>query len=44
VESIQLIPCYVYKEIWQPCLVSDPSDEQNIVAFLYGEAELPTEY
>ena len=44
VENIQLIPCYVYKEVWQPCLVSDPSDEQNIVAFLYGEAELPTEY
>ncbi len=44
VENIQLVPCYVYKEVWQPCLVSDPSDEQNINAFLYGEAESPTEY
>ena len=43
-ENIQLVPCYVYKEVWQPCLVSDPSDEQNITAFLYGEAESPIQY
>lgn len=43
-EEIQMIPCYVYKEMWQPCLVNDPADEKNITAFLYGEAESPTEY
>ena len=43
-EFIQLVPCYVYNEVWQPCLVSDPTDAQTITAFLYGEAESPTEY
>lgn len=43
-EFIQLLPCYVYNEVWQPCLVSDPADAQTITAFLYGEAESPTEY
>lgn len=43
-EFIQLVPCYVYNEVWQPCLVSDPTDAKTITAFLYGEAESPTEY
>ena len=43
-EFIQLVPCYVYNEVWQPCLVSDPADAQTITALLYGEAESPTEY
>ena len=41
--DIRLIPCYVYQNIWQPCLVSDAEDEKLITAFLSGQAASPTE-
>lgn len=41
--EIQLIPCYVYKELWQPCLISDSSDSHSITAFLQGELSSPTQ-
>ena len=42
-EKVDMIPCYVYKELWQPCLISDPDDSQAVSAFLRGEALSPTD-
>ena len=37
----EIIPCYCYEELWQPCPMEDPEDRQAVLDFMDGKRELP---
>ena len=41
-QNVEIIPCYVYEDTWQPCRITDPTDEKQVTGFLQGQIESPT--
>ena len=41
-QDVEIIPCYVYEDTWQPCRITDPADETQVRGFLSGQSETPT--
>ncbi len=39
--ELTVIPCYVYKNIWQPAIMTDEADKQLVHQFLTGETSMP---
>ncbi len=39
--EIRIIPCHVYKDVWQPAVMTEEADIQRVHQFLKGEAPLP---
>ncbi|MBE6614320.1 MAG: CapA family protein [Ruminococcaceae bacterium] len=37
----EIIPCYCYDELWQPCPMEDPAEIQAVLDFMEGRRELP---
>ncbi len=37
----EIIPCYCYEELWQPCPMEDPDARQAVLDFMDNKRELP---
>lgn len=43
-EKSKIIPCYVYDDVWnnyQPCLIKDKAEKQQVLDFMNGKAKSP---
>lgn len=43
-EESKIIPCYVYGDVWnnyQPCLIKDKAEKQQVLDFMNGKAKSP---
>ncbi|MBO4229606.1 MAG: CapA family protein [Clostridia bacterium] len=39
--SSEWIPCFCYRELWQPAPITDPDLKETVLSFLRGERETP---
>ena len=39
--SSEIIPCYCYGELWQPCPMEDPDDRQAVLDYMDGRRDKP---
>ncbi|NLE14128.1 MAG: CapA family protein [Clostridiales bacterium] len=39
--SGEIIPCYCYGELWQPCVIPEGEERDRVLAFMNGEADSP---
>ncbi|MCI8388727.1 MAG: CapA family protein [Clostridiales bacterium] len=37
----EVIPCYLYSDLYKPAIITDETDKANVMAFLNGEIESP---